>query len=368
MKTFPLEWTFELLSKAEGRLISISFSYREEWVKMVKEIPGARWIREKKEWQIIDNPIHRRLCRLPTDDNIKRLIREGNMNDEERKRQMLKWIDWMRTKRLSESTITNYYKTLEVFFGFFGDKPVEEITNEDVIIFNRDYILKKGLSASYQSQFINGLKQFYTIITDKKLEIEKLVRPKKPIHLPKVISEEEVAAIINATRNLKHKAMLSLMYSAGLRRSEVLNMKSSDIDSKLMLIMVRQAKGSKDRVVPLSPFILEMLRAYYLTYKAVEYLFEGQYGGKYSERSIELVLKKAVKDAGIQKNVNLHMLRHSYATHLLEAGTGLRHIQVLLGHNSPKTTQIYTHVSRQELGKIISPFDKLDINNIKEKK
>lgn len=143
--------------------------------------------------------------------------------------------------------------------------------------------------------------QFFMIITDKKLEIEMLVRPKKPMQLPKVISEEEVAAIINATGNLKHKAMLSLMYSAGLRRGEVLNMKASDIDRKRMLIMVRQAKGLKDRVIPLSPIILEMLREYYLAYKPVEYLFEGQYGGKYSERSIELILKKAVKNAGIQK-------------------------------------------------------------------
>jgi len=195
------------------------------------------------------------------------------------------------------------------------------------------------------------------------MEIEKLVRPQKPLQLPKVISEEEVAAILNATQNLKHKCMLSLMYSAGLRRGELLNLKLEDIDSKRMLIWVKMGKGAKDRVVPLSPVILSMLREYYVEYKPKQYLFEGQYGGIYSERAIELVLKKSVKSAGINKNINLHMLRHSYATHLLEAGTGLRHIQELLGHNSPKTTQIYTHVSRQELGKIISPFDKLNINN-----
>ena len=155
--------------------------------------------------------------------------------------------------------------------------------------------------------------------------------------------------------------MLSLIYSAGLRRSELLNLKNLDIDSKRMLISVRNAKGMKDRMVPLSPTILEMLREYYMQYKPKDYLFEGQYGDRYSERSLELVLKKAVNHAGIKKNVHLHMLRHSYATHLMEAGTHLRHIQELLGHKSPKTTQIYTHVSREEISKIISPLDRLKL-------
>jgi len=125
--------------------------------------------------------------------------------------------------------------------------------------------------------------------------------------------------------------------------------------------LIRGGKGMKDRMVPLSVNILEILRNYYLRIKPKEYLFEGQYGGKYSERSLDMVLKKAVKAAGIKKNINLHMLRHSYATHLLEAGTDLRYIQELLGHKSPKTTQIYTHVSKEALGKIQSPFDKLNI-------
>ena len=231
------------------------------------------------------------------------------------------------------------------------------------MIFNREYIFKKQLSATYQSQFINALKIFYKLKTDKKIEIEKLIRPQKPFQLPKVISETEVAKIINATKNKKHKTMLSLMYSGGLRRGELLNLKLGDIDSNRMLIIINQGNGAKDRIVPLSPNILGMLRNYWKAYKPKEYLFEGMYGGKYSERSIELVLKKAVKDAGINKNINLHMLRHSYATHLMESGTNLRYIQELLGHKSPKTTQLYTHVSSHQLGKIVSPFDKLRIDD-----
>lgn len=138
-------------------------------------------------------------------------------------------------------------------------------------------------------------------------------------------------------------------------------MRVQDIDSKRMMIHVRNGKGAKDRMVPLSPVVLDLLRVYYKAYKPKDYLFEGQYGGRYAERSLELALKKAVLDSGIQKNINLHMLRHSYATHLMEAGTNLRFIQELLGHKSPKTTQIYTHVSSQALSKVVSPLDRLNL-------
>ncbi|MBI3235205.1 MAG: tyrosine-type recombinase/integrase, partial [Bacteroidetes bacterium] len=151
------------------------------------------------------------------------------------------------------------------------------------------------------------------------------------------------------------------IYSAGLRRSELLNMKIKDIDSKRMQIRIKQAKGRKDRVVPLSLTVLELLRIYFKAYKPKEFLFEGQGGELYSERSIALVLKKGCEKAKINKKVNLHMLRHSYATHLLEAGTDIRFIQELLGHKSSKTTEIYTHVSMKAINKIGSPIDTLDI-------
>lgn len=227
--------------------------------------------------------------------------------------------------------------------------------------FNCEYILERKLSAAYQSQFINALKLFYLINKNHKLELDKLPRPQQGYKLPKVISEEEVAMLLNVTENVKHKTMLALIYSAGLRRSELLNLKITDIDSKRMMISIRNGKGTKDRNVPLSEVVLIMLRSYYTLYKPKDYLFEGQYGDSYTGRSLELVLKKALKLSGIRKNVTLHMLRHSYATHLLEAGTNLRHIQELLGHKSPATTQIYTHVSKEQLSKITSPLDKLKL-------
>ncbi len=154
--------------------------------------------------------------------------------------------------------------------------------------------------------------------------------------------------------------MLSLIYSCGLRRSELLHLKPGDIDSKRNLIVIRQSKGKKDRIVPLSLKILEMLRAYYQQYRPKKYLFEGQQAGTiYSEQSLQSVLKQALQKANIKKPITLHWLRHSYATHLLEAGTDLRYIQELLGHNSSKTTEIYTHVSTKSIQHIKSPFDDL---------
>jgi integrase/recombinase XerD len=178
--------------------------------------------------------------------------------------------------------------------------------------------------------------------------------------LPNVLSKEEVKLILGALSNIKHKTMLSLIYSCGLRRSELLKLKPSDIDSKRNIIIVRAAKGKKDRIVPLSDKILEMLREYYKTHKPKTWLFEGQNENQpYDERSLSNVLKQALAKTNIKKPVSLHWLRHSYATHLLEAGTDLRYIQEILGHSSSRTTEIYTHVSTQSIQKIISPFDTL---------
>ena len=149
-------------------------------------------------------------------------------------------------------------------------------------------------------------------------------------------------------------------YSAGLRISEIINLRIKDIDSSRMVITIRRAKGKKDRQVPLSVKLLEQLRLYYKTYKPKVYLFEGADGGQYATRSLQNVFQSAKKSSGNNKPGGIHSLRHSYATHLMEAGTDIRIIQELLGHNSIKTTQRYTHVSKQQIGKVQSPLDKLN--------
>lgn len=267
---------------------------------------------------------------------------------------------WLRSKRYSENTVKTYSEALKSFLDYFEEKPISEINNDDIILYNNEYILKNNLSSSYQNQVTNAIKLYFRTIRETKIEFEKIHRPKQEKLLPNVLSKEEIKSILQAHSNIKHKTMLSLIYSCGLRRSELLHLKPTDIDSKRNIVIIRQSKGKKDRITPLSPKILKLLRDYYKVYKPKIYLFEGQNKSeRYSEKSLENVLKQALTKCNIIKPVSLHWLRHSYATHLLESGTDLRYIQELLGHNSSRTTEIYTHVSTKSIQQIKSPFDDL---------
>lgn len=279
---------------------------------------------------------------------------------EETAGKILKFKYYLRSKRYSENTIEAYLGVLGTFFRFNSDKPINKIKNDDVIRFNEEYILKRKLSISVQRQYINALKLFFRQVQEKELNPDRLISPKKDKKLPVVFSKEEIKKILDATRNIKHKTALIMIYSCGLRRNELLKMRPADIDTARNVVWIREGKGRKDRQVPLSANVLKQLREYYKSYKPKEFLFEGEQEGQpYSERSLSQVLKKSIKHSGIRKEGSLHVLRHSYATHLLEGGTDLRIIQVLLGHRSSKTTEIYTHVSNQQLKNIVSPFDSL---------
>jgi integrase/recombinase XerD len=266
---------------------------------------------------------------------------------------------YLLSKRYSTHTIKTYVEALKTFL-IFTKKEVDVITEKDLIAFNTTYILKNNYSASFQNQVVNAVKLFFGAIENHPMRIEKIHRPKREKKLPNVLSIAEVRDILAALDNIKHKAMLSLIYACGLRRSELLNLIFTDVQADRNLLLIRQAKGKKDRIVPLSIKLIGLLRTYYKIYVPRKWLFEGQISGeRYSERSLEEVLKQAVKKAKIAKPVTLHWLRHSYATHLLERGTDLRYIQELLGHKSSKTTEIYTHVSMKSIQKIHSPFDDL---------
>ncbi len=280
--------------------------------------------------------------------------------DESREKLLKQFKRHMHSSRYSESTIKTYSEALGVFFRYFNDRLLDEISNQDLVNFNHDYILKNNYSEAYQNQFVNAVKLFYNKIQHKKMDIEMIERPRREKRLPHVLSKDEVKLIIECLNNIKHRAMLSMIYACGLRRSELLHIKLTDIDSKRGVVVIRQSKGKKDRIVPIGDKLLELLRTYYKTNRTKVYLFEGQNPGEpYSERSLQLVLKAAVDKVNIKKPVTLHWLRHSYATHLLESGTDLRYIQELLGHNSSRTTEIYTHVSTRNLQQINSPFDSL---------
>jgi len=229
--------------------------------------------------------------------------------------------------------------------------------------FLRDEVVRKGLSVSYQRQLINAIKLFYGSFLRTRFDVGLLVLPRKERKLPKVISLQEVQSILRALTNQKHRTALLLLYACGLRRSELLQLTIQDVDSSRSLLHVRQSKGRKDRSVPLPAKLIEAVRSYYKVYRPEHYLFEGQSGAgsQWSAKSLEQVLRQAVEKSGIQRRVNLHMLRHSYATHQLEAGVNLRYIQEILGHSSPLTTQIYTHVTQDAVRRISSPAEKLDI-------
>ncbi|TRX10559.1 tyrosine-type recombinase/integrase [Flavobacterium gawalongense] len=347
-----MAWTAKLIKHKGENRIAVYFEKNTVLITRIKQVEGAKWSQQKTVWHIPDTIENRERFKIeplshsfPSKEGIEHIT---------------KFIQWLSSKRYSPSTIKTYSEALKSFLIFYREKQIAEITNEDVVIYNNEYILKNNLSASYQNQIVNALKLFFKTIQDKQIIIGTIHRPKRAKVLPNVLSKEEVKLILNAHSNTKHKMMLSLIYSCGLRCGELLALQPVHIDSKRNIVLLKNSKGKKDRIVPLSSKILEMLRDYYKVYKPKTWLFEGQtIGIQYDARSLQLILKQALQKAGITKPATLHWLRHSYATHLLESGTDLRYIQELLGHNSSKTTEIYTHVSTKSIQQIKSPFDDL---------
>ena len=345
-----MKWEAKTITHKGSKRIAVYFEKDLDLIARIKQVEGSRWSQTLRAWHLPDTEENRIRFKLAPHSH--------SIPSSEGIEQIEKFKQWLRSKRYSESTITTYSEALKTFLVFYRNKAIIDITNEDVIVYNNEYILKNNLSASFQNQTVNAIKLFFMTIRDTKMMVDKIHRPKRAKVLPNVLSKEEIKLILNAHSNIKHKTMLSLIYSCGLRRSELLNLKPADIDSKRGIIIIRQSKGKKDRIAPLSPKILEMLREYYKGYKPKIWLFEGQIENtKYDERSLSNVLKQALTKSKISKPVSLHWLRHSYATHLLESGTDLRYIQELLGHSSSKTTEIYKHVSIKSLQQIRSSFD-----------
>ncbi|RFN58503.1 integrase [Marixanthomonas ophiurae] len=265
----------------------------------------------------------------------------------------------MLEKRLSKNTIYTYKGVTALFLRYMQLKKAKEINALWIQRFNHDYVIVGDYSVSYQNQCINGIKK-YIDFCSMDVDFELLERPQKPKKLPVVLTKEEIKTLLEVTHNIKHKTLLAILYSGGLRIGEALAMHITDVDSKRGLLFIRNAKGKKDRYTLLSIKILDLLRHYYKQYKPKKYLFEGQHGDRYSNASARAVFLRSIKRAEITKQgITLHTLRHSFATHLLESGTDIRYIQELLGHKSPNTTMIYTHVTESSLKKIKNPLDEL---------
>jgi len=255
------------------------------------------------------------------------------------------YLEKLQQCRYSENTIKTYVHYFRDFIIYFHDRSLDSLASEDINRYLLQLIKEKNISSSQQNQRINSIKFYYEKVLGRKKEYYQIERPRKERKLPDVLSKEEVGAMIKATENLKHKSLIALIYSCGLRRSEAINLKLEDIDSKRMLIKIKGAKGKKDRYVQLSESLLKLIRDYYKEERPMIFLYEGQKGEKYSATSIYNDIKLAATKAGIKKRVYPHILRHSFATHNIEQGIDIRYIQEWLGHESIKTTELYTHVA-----------------------
>ncbi len=364
------------------RRILMQFSRDEIPENMVRELPGCRWSHTLKGWHIGNNPGNLRLI-FRTFKGIATIDKTGVFGNTANSKEALpvqsdiaetkkvsltglpeslitktnQFRVWMQQQRYSPNTIKTYIEAINTFLEFFHEKKLETISNADLVEFNHRYILGNNYSASFQNQVINAVKLFFIKVENRKLEVSKIERPRREQKLPDILSKDEVGNMLRVTKNLKHKCLIALIYSCGLRRSEAINLKLVDIDSGRMLIKIRSSKGQKDRYVQLAKSVLDLLRNYYMKEKPKIWVFEGLNGTQYSATSISNDIKNAAYKAGIKKRVYPHMLRHSFATHHLEQGTDLRYIQEWLGHASSKTTERYTHVSEKTFNKFKNPID-----------
>ncbi|HOV98813.1 MAG TPA: tyrosine-type recombinase/integrase [Bacteroidota bacterium] len=266
----------------------------------------------------------------------------------------------MRLRNYSPKTIKAYKSCIRSFVHFLKPKHPREANDEDIRKFLLYQINEKQLSSATVNQTYNALRFLNIELYKKPLSIRDVSRPKREKKLPVVLDAEEVKKLIEVTNNIKHKSILMLAYSSGMRVGEIVRLKPENIDSKRKLIHIQKAKGNKDRYTILGEAVLDCLRQYWKAYKPSDWLFPGQREGRHlSENSAEKVFLRAARLAGIKKDVSFHTLRHTFATHLLESGVDLRTIQELLGHASSRTTEIYTHVSQKRISQVQSPLDRI---------
>jgi len=354
-------------------IVKICFDFDRNIVDAVKSIRGRKWDPKHRSWYFFekqfDLPLFKeKLSQLAKIDSSGiPMSSEISMLDyprQKKKEQMdeylpPRYLEKLIEKRYSPNTIKTYVSYFRSFAKVFQDTPLESLCTQQINNYLRELIHNQGISPSQQNQRISAIKFYYEQVLGRKKAYYQLSRPKKERKLPNILTVEEVELLLKQCKNLKHKCILMTLYSGGLRRSELINLKIKDIDSERMLIRISQSKGNKDRYTLLSEKLVTLLRTYYKWYKPKYWLFEGQGGGQYSATSIANILKKALKDSHLDKHATPHTLRHSFATHLLEQGINLRYIQEILGHSSTKTTEIYTHVSSRQLTKIQNPLDKL---------
>lgn len=365
------------LSNATHRqqpVVKVEFSFNRELIDELKVRTNARWSANMNCWYIPKDQFELgefftamkplawidysavKTNNLPeSEKEVRPVIEKGSLP--------AGYLEKLEQMRYGKNTVKTYKNCILQFTGYFGIREIDKLTKDEINQYILHLIKTRNVSSSYQNQMINAIKFYYEKVLGNKKEYYFIDRPKRERKLPEVLSKQEIEKMIKTTKNIKHKSLISVMYSCGLRRSEAINLKATDIESDRMLIKIRDGKGKKDRYVPLSARVLNLLRNYYSEMKPENWLFPGEKGMQYSESSVLNIVKDAARRAGINRRVYPHILRHSFATHHLEQGTDLRYIQIWLGHSSTKTTEIYTHVSQNDYNKFKNPIDDINLED-----
>lgn len=365
-------------------VVILRFDYNQELINRVKSIGGARWSQSKKYWYFIKEEFHLSkvfeslqpisyvdYSALKTNSKTNQIPQKSKTVTKPKVELPEAYYNVLDQKRYSESTKATYINYFGDYVRHFSGRALEEISIEEINNYLLGLIRNKKISSSQQNQRINAIKFYYEKVLGLEKQYYNLIRPKKAKTLPKVITEEELFKMLEVASNNKNKVIIGLIYSAGLRRSELIQLRKQDIMTDKGMIFVRGAKGKKDRTTLLSDMVCGLLDTYFKEYKPNYWIVEGPARKQYSGTSVLNIIKNTAKKAGLSRTVTPHMLRHSFATHLLEQGVDLRHIQILLGHASSKTTEIYTHVSKKSLANIKSPLDqfietkRVNNNNLK---
>lgn len=371
--------TFEY--KKDTVYYALQFDYDPELIELARGLSG-RWSNVKKRWlveclhktdywKIID--AFREHAWVDIDqvrdgpNKEKRLARSFRRSEVQSLRESLTQAQRQQIERVrehfyrrhfSEKTIHIYTRFLELLLAFIG-KPVKNLNTADIERFQTEFLVAQGYQEVSLRQFYGALKHLSFVYRMDEMELERISVPKKSSKLPKCLTQNEVKKLLSVPNNLKHRMILSVLYSSGLRLGELLNLKIADINLDHCTLRVIQGKGRKDRITILSKSLVEELPVYIEQYKPTEYLFNGASHLKYTASSIRRIVYEASKKAGIHRSVSPHMLRHSFATHLLENGVSLRHVQELLGHRKPETTMIYTRLTRDSIVSVENPLDRL---------
>jgi integrase/recombinase XerD len=379
-----------------GEHIAVNFKNNSLLNGTIRQLPLAKWSQTNKCWYVpLSKPSYQQICNVFKEKAIvdsaalkayleKRKKVEATIPAQQTKAYsrpiaataawklsdenlaaLARFTEQLKLKAYSASTIRTYRNEFLQLLQVLKKKHVNDLTTDDLRRYMVHAMEKQGIKENTAHSRLNALKFYFEQVLRREKFFWEIPRPKKQLQLPQFFNQDEIAAIIKVSGNIKHKTMLMLAYSSGLRVSEVVNLKSKNIDSKRMCILIRQAKGKKDRIVTLSPVLLVMLREYWKKQKPLKegFLFPGQTADKpYSTRSLQLVLAAAKKRAGILKPGSIHALRHSFATHLLDKGTDVTMIMRLLGHNDIKTTLRYLHVTNRDMLQIMSPLDDLNLD------